>query len=84
MPSTEKLVQYISVPMSSCHCNLSHHNCLNELATTEIESHIYAEYNEQYQGFIIIALLILIIDFFILNRKNKRLSKINLFKEYNK
>ncbi|MBR3566080.1 MAG: VWA domain-containing protein [Paludibacteraceae bacterium] len=57
---------------------------LNELATTEIESHIYAEYNEQYQGFIIIALLILIIDFFILNRKNKRLSKINLFKEYNK
>ena len=52
---------------------------LDQLAKSEIESQVFTEYNEQYQGFVAIALLLIIIDFFIFNRKNKRLSRINIF-----
>lgn len=54
---------------------------LDKLATTEMETTIYADYNEQYQSFVLIALLLLVIEFFILNRKNKRLSALDLFGE---
>ena len=54
---------------------------LNTLATSEFETKVYADYNEQYQGFVLLAFLILVIDFFIFNRKNKTLSKIDIFKE---
>ncbi len=52
---------------------------LDQLAKSEIESQVFTEYNEQYQGFVAIALLLIVIDFFIFNRKNKRLSRINIF-----
>ncbi len=51
------------------------------LATSEIETKVFTDYNEQYQSFVFLALLLLVIDFFIFTRKNKRLSRINLFKE---
>ena len=54
---------------------------LNKLATSEFETTIYAEYNEQYQSFVFIALLLLLIDAFLFSRKNKSLSRINIFKE---
>ncbi len=54
---------------------------LDTLATSEFETKVYADYNEQYQGFVLLAFLILVIDFFIFNRKNKTLSKIDLFNE---
>lgn len=54
---------------------------LDELATSELETKVYADYNEQYQGFVLLALLILIADFFIFNRKNKALSRIDIFGE---
>jgi len=54
---------------------------LNTLATSEIETKVYADYNEQYQGFVLLALLILLIDFFIFNRKNKALSRLDIFGE---
>lgn len=53
---------------------------LERLSKSEIESKVFAEYNEQYQSFVILALLLLLIDFGVLGRKNKKLSKINLFK----
>ena len=52
---------------------------IDELAKTEIETKIYTEYNEQYQSFALVALFLLIIDFFIFSRKNKRLSRIDIF-----
>lgn len=52
---------------------------LDKLAKSEIKSSIFSEYNEQFQSFALFALLILIIDFFIFDRKNKRLSKIKIF-----
>lgn len=55
-------------------------NELNKLATQEIETTIYADYNEQFQSFALMALLLIIVDFFIFNRKNKSLAKMDLFK----
>ena len=54
---------------------------LDELATSELETKVYADYNEQYQGFVLLALLILLADFFIFNRKNKALSRLDIFGE---
>lgn len=54
---------------------------LNTLATSEFETKVYADYNEQYQGFVLLAFLILVIDFFIFNRKNKALSRLDIFRE---
>lgn len=49
---------------------------LERIATTELESTVYADYNEQYQSFVLIALLLLVIDFFIMMRKNHRLRDV--------
>ena len=57
---------------------------LDRVATTELETTIYADYNEQYQSFVLIALLLLMIEFFVLSRKNHRLARMDLFKENNK
>ena len=54
---------------------------LDHIATSELESTIYADYNEQYQSFALIALFLLMIEFFIMSRKNHRLTRMDLFKE---
>lgn len=52
---------------------------LDKLAKSEIKTSVFSEYNEQFQSFALLALIILIIDFFIFDRKNKRLSKFKIF-----
>ena len=54
---------------------------LDRIATTDLETTVYADYNEQYQSFLLIALLLLVIDCFILLRQNHRLNRMDLFKE---
>ena len=54
---------------------------LDRIATTDLETTIYADYNEQYQSFVLIALLLLLLEFFVLSRKNHRLTRMNLFGE---
>ena len=54
---------------------------LDHIATSELESTVYADYNEQYQSFALIALFLLMIEFFIMSRKNHRLKQMDLFKE---
>ena len=54
---------------------------LDKLATQEIETTTYTDYNEQFQNFALFALLLLVIDFFIFNRKNKSLTKLDIFGE---
>ena len=54
---------------------------LDHIATSELESTVYADYNEQYQSFALIALFLLMIEFFIMSRKNHRLTRMDLFKE---
>ena len=57
---------------------------IDTLATTEIETKVYTEYNEQFQSFVLVALLLLVIDFFVFNRKNKSLTRLDIFNEEKK
>jgi len=52
---------------------------LNDMEKVEMEAKIYSEYEEQYQYFLGFALLALIAEVFIMNRKNRKLSSINFF-----
>jgi Ca-activated chloride channel family protein len=52
---------------------------LEKMTTIEIESKTYSEYDEQYQSLAWIALFLLIVEFFILEKKNKLLKKIFTF-----
>ena len=54
---------------------------MEHIATAELESTVYADYNEQYQSFVLIALLLIAIEFFILSRKNHKLARMDLFGE---
>lgn len=54
---------------------------LDHLATSEIETQVFTDYQEQYQSFALLALLLLIAEFLVFGRKNHTLSKLDLFKE---
>lgn len=54
-------------------------NEINKMEEAEMESVVYAEYEDQFQWFIGFALLLLLIDYLILERKNKYLKNIKLF-----
>ncbi len=56
-------------------------NELDKLAKSEIESKVYTAYNEQYQSFVVMAILFLLIDFIILSRQNKKLKNLNIFEK---
>lgn len=53
---------------------------IDKLKKGEVLKTKYAEYDEQFQYFIALAIMLIIINAFISERKNKILSKINLFK----
>jgi Ca-activated chloride channel family protein len=46
----------------------------------EMETRIYSDYKEQFQYFAAIALFFILLDFIILERKNRWLSNIDIFK----
>lgn len=52
---------------------------INKLEETEIESKMYSEYEDRFQYFIGVALLLLIIEVLMVERKSKWSGKINLF-----
>ncbi|MCF8235040.1 MAG: VWA domain-containing protein [Bacteroidales bacterium] len=52
---------------------------INKLEETEIESKMYSEYEDRFQYFIGVALLLLIIEVLMVERKSKWRGKINLF-----
>ena len=54
---------------------------LNKLEKTEMESRVYAEYEEQFPAIIWIVLGLLILDLILLERKNKWFKNISLFKQ---
>lgn len=53
---------------------------LNSMDKAKMDTKKYSEFEEQYQYFAGFALLLLFIEFFILYKKNKWMSKINIFK----
>jgi Ca-activated chloride channel family protein len=46
----------------------------------ELESKMYTEYNDQFQIFAAITLFFIILDIIIMDRKNRRLQNVRLFK----
>ena len=53
---------------------------IRKMKKQEMESKMFTEYNDQFQIFAGIALFLLILDFIIMDRKNRRLVNIRLFK----
>jgi Ca-activated chloride channel family protein len=53
---------------------------IKKMKKQDLESTMYTEYNDQFQIFAAIAFLFLIADFMIMERKNRRLANIRLFK----
>ncbi|BAX78677.1 vWA domain-containing protein [Labilibaculum antarcticum] len=53
---------------------------INKMNKTELEQRVYAAYDEKFQLFIAIGLLLLFLEFLVLERKNRHLKDINLFK----
>ena len=47
---------------------------VNRLAKAKMESQIYSEFDEQFQGFIILGLLFLLLDILIMERQNHRIQ----------
>ena len=52
---------------------------LDKIAKSDIKTQAFSDYNEQFQSFALLALLLLVIDTFVFERKNKYLSKIRIF-----
>ncbi|MBF6608445.1 MAG: VWA domain-containing protein [Flavobacterium sp.] len=56
-------------------------NALDNIEKTEFETQQFTDYNSQFQWFIGFALLLLVIDTFLLERKTAWVRKLNLFNE---
>lgn len=52
---------------------------LDKMTKSEIETSVYTEYDEQYQALAWAILLLLLVDMFILDRKNPRIKNIKWF-----
>ncbi|MDR0811108.1 MAG: VWA domain-containing protein [Paludibacter sp.] len=54
---------------------------LDKIAKSEIETETFSDFNEQYQSFAWLALIVLVLEFFIFDRKNKVFGRIKIFEE---
>ena len=52
---------------------------LDKMKKSELESHVYADYDDKFMWFAAIALLCIVADLFVVDRANPLLSKIKLF-----
>jgi Ca-activated chloride channel family protein len=52
---------------------------INKMEKQEMEARIYSDYDERFQYVFAVGLFFLLLEFFILERKNKWLSRIKLF-----
>ena len=55
------------------------YNDLNKLNTSEIETKVYSEYDDQFQYFVLFSLVLLLLDLFSLERKSRFLKRFSLF-----
>jgi Ca-activated chloride channel family protein len=56
------------------------YNEIKKMKKQEMEGKMFTEYNDQFQIFAGAALLLLLIDFMLMERKNRRLSNLRIFK----
>ena len=52
---------------------------INKMEKTEMDTLVYSDYEDQFQYFFAIALILIVLEFFILDRKNRYLKNIKLF-----
>lgn len=52
---------------------------INKMQRSEFKDKVYSEYNEQFQYIFALTLLLLLVDFMVLERKNAWAQRINLF-----
>ena len=71
------LPSMIAVALSISGCTFSE---INKMQKTEMEARMFSEYEEQFFYFFAAGLILLLLEFLILERKNKYLRKIQLFK----
>ncbi|TVZ26232.1 Ca-activated chloride channel family protein [Gillisia sp. Hel_I_86] len=57
---------------------------LQKLDKTEFEAKQFADYQSQFQWFLGLAILLLLLDVFLLERKTKWIKRLNLFNEHKK
>ena len=55
-------------------------NDIRKMKKEELESTMYTEYNDQFQIFAAISVLFLLLDILIMDRKNRKLQEVKLFK----
>jgi Ca-activated chloride channel family protein len=53
---------------------------IKKMKKDELENTMYTEYNDQFQIFAVITLFFLLLDFLVMDRKNRKLTNIRLFK----
>jgi len=53
---------------------------IKQMKKQELESKMYTEYNDQFQIFALITLVFLLTEFIVMDRKNRKLANIRLFK----
>ncbi len=56
---------------------------IEKLDKKELETLVYSEYEDSFQYFVGFALLLLLLEFMIMERKNKKLASLNLFDRKN-
>ncbi len=56
-------------------------DAIDKMEKKEFESKIYSDYEDQFQFFIAIALLLLLVEIFLTERKSKLYKKLNLFND---
>jgi len=56
---------------------------IGKMEKKEFDSKSYKDFEDRFQPFLILALLLFVIEFFITNRKSSKLDKINLFETKN-
>lgn len=52
---------------------------INKMDKQEMEARVYSEYDDQFQYPVAVAIFLLVLEFFILSRKNKWLSQITVY-----
>lgn len=57
-------------------------DAIEKLQKGETDSVVYSAYDEQFQAFVLLALLLLIIDVCLMERKNPLLKNFSLFKDF--
>jgi Ca-activated chloride channel family protein len=53
---------------------------IKRMDTDELESTMYTEYNDQFRIFAVLSLILLFADFMVMDRKNRKLVDIRLFR----